>query len=109
MVRRAAVRSRRRARGVRLRVDAAGGAHREALAESRARSPLMAVTEPLDRWIAREYAYAAKAMLASVSAVGLEKQRPGFGQTIRAKRGSIVASPVLASWDPEPDYFFHWF
>ena len=24
-------------------------------------------------------------------------------------RGSIVASPVLADWDPDPDYFFHWF
>ena len=24
-------------------------------------------------------------------------------------RGSIVASPVLAAYDPEPDYFFHWY
>src|SRR5262249_41747825 len=24
-------------------------------------------------------------------------------------KGSIVASPALADWDPEPDYFFHWF
>ena len=23
--------------------------------------------------------------------------------------GAIVASPVLADWDPEPDYFFHWY
>jgi glucoamylase len=28
---------------------------------------------------------------------------------VRAAAGSIVASPVLASWDPDPDYFFHWF
>ena len=37
------------------------------------------------------------------------KERPGFGQTVRPVAGSIVASPVLASWDPDPDYFFHWF
>jgi glucoamylase len=28
---------------------------------------------------------------------------------VRPVAGSIVASPVLASWDPDPDYFFHWF
>jgi glucoamylase len=28
---------------------------------------------------------------------------------VQPKSGSIVASPVLASWDPDPDYFFHWF
>ena len=22
--------------------------------------------------------------------------------------GSVLASPVIADWDPEPDYFFHW-
>src|SRR5579864_617194 len=48
-------------------------------------------------------------MLLSISPVGIIKMRPGFGQTIRARKGSIVASPVLADWDPEPDYFFHWF
>jgi len=37
------------------------------------------------------------------------KQRPGFGQTVRPARGSIVASPVLGAYDPDPDYFFHWF
>jgi glucoamylase len=65
--------------------------------------------ESLAQWLDREYRYAATAMLASVSATGLVKSRPGFGQTLRAKRGSIVASPVLADWNPEPDYFFHWF
>jgi GH15 family glucan-1,4-alpha-glucosidase len=44
-----------------------------------------------------------------VSPVGIVKTRPGFGQTIKPKRGSIVASPVLGSYDPDPDYFFHWF
>ena len=48
-------------------------------------------------------------MLASVSPVGLSKCRPGFGHTIHAVKGAIIASPVLADWNPEPDYFFHWF
>jgi glucoamylase len=65
--------------------------------------------ESLELWLDREYRYAATAMLASVSPVHLVQKRPGFGQTMHAKRGSIVASPVLAAWDPEPDYFFHWY
>src|SRR6185312_10487279 len=27
----------------------------------------------------------------------------------RAERGAIVASPVLGDYDPDPDYFFHWY
>ena len=27
---------------------------------------------------------------------------------MRPSRGSVLASPVIANWDPEPDYFFHW-
>jgi glucoamylase len=65
--------------------------------------------EPLDRWVQRQYRHSAAAMLRSVSAVGIVKARPGFAQTIRPRRGSIVASPVLGAYDPEPDYFFHWF
>jgi len=67
------------------------------------------VTESLEQWLGREYGQAATAMLRSVSAVDLEKKRPGFGQRVRPVAGSVVASPVLASWDPDPDYFFHWF
>lgn len=48
-------------------------------------------------------------MLRSISRTDLVKQRPGFGQSVRAARGSVLASPVPADWDPEPDYFFHWF
>jgi glucoamylase len=65
--------------------------------------------ESLDQWIAREYRYAASAMQNSISATDIVKTRPGFGTTIRAAKGSIIASPVLASYDPDPDYFFHWF
>jgi glucoamylase len=64
--------------------------------------------ETLERWIERQYRYSAGAMLASVSPV-IVKSRPGFGQTVRARKGSIVASPVLAAYDPDPDYFFHWY
>lgn len=67
------------------------------------------MTESLEQWLGREYRYAATAMLRSVSACGIVKERRGFGQTVRPVAGSIVASPVPASWDPEPDYFFHWF
>ena len=65
--------------------------------------------ESFEEWVKGEYRYAAGAMLRSVSPIDLVKSRPGFGHEIRAVRGAIVASPVLASWDPDPDYFFHWY
>ena len=71
-------------------------------------SPAQGASE-LDRWIERQYHHAVAAMLPSLSPVGITKKRPGFGQTVHPKNGSIVASPVLASYDPDPDYFFHWF
>lgn len=67
------------------------------------------MTPGLDAWIAQQYRRSAAAMLRGVSAVDIVKSRPGFGQQIRAASGSIVASIALADWDPEPDYFFHWF
>jgi glucoamylase len=63
----------------------------------------------LPAWIEAQYAHSAQAMLRSISAVGITKARPGFGQTIVAAAGSVVASPVLGAYDPDPDYFFHWF
>lgn len=48
-------------------------------------------------------------MLRGISATDIVKQRPGFGQTVQARVGSIVASPVLAAYDPDPDYFYHWY
>ena len=65
--------------------------------------------DSLQPWLDRQYAHAVPAMLMSVSAVDIVKRRPGFGQTVRPARGSIVASPVLAAYDPDPDYFFHWY
>jgi glucoamylase len=64
--------------------------------------------EPLERWVKRQLARSAEGLLAAIS-TPVVKERPFFGQRIVAKRGSVVASPVPASWDPEPDYFFHWF
>jgi glucoamylase len=48
-------------------------------------------------------------MLRSISPLGIVKTRPGFDQTIRPLPGAVVASPVPASYDPDPDYFFHWY
>jgi len=67
------------------------------------------LSETLDQWIDRQYRYAAAAMQPSISATDIVKSRPGFGQTVRPVRGSVVASPVLAAYDPDPDYFFHWY
>lgn len=67
------------------------------------------MTEPLDAWIDREYRHAALQMLRSISPVEVIKERSGFGQVIRPVRGAVVASPVPASYDPDPDYFFHWY
>jgi glucoamylase len=65
--------------------------------------------ETLDRWIERQYRHSAVALMRSVSPVGIVKHRPGFAQTVKPRKGSIVASPVLGAYDPEPDYFFHWY
>jgi len=62
-----------------------------------------------ESWLDTQLRHSARAMLASISPVAIVKQRPGFGQTVRPVAGAIVASPVLADWDPDPDYFFHWF
>lgn len=63
----------------------------------------------LEQWIARERDHAAEMMLKSISPVDIVKTRPHFGQAIKPRPGSVVASPVLAAYDPDPDYFFHWY
>lgn len=59
-------------------------------------------------WAREQHRFCAKAMLRAVSATTLVKHRPALGQTIHPARGSIVASPEMAAYDPNPDYFFHW-
>jgi glucoamylase len=66
-------------------------------------------TDDLEDWVEAQYHHSAQRMLRGISATDILKQRPGFGQTIQAHVGSVVASPVLASYDPDPDYFFHWY
>ncbi len=65
--------------------------------------------EALESWVQRQYRRSLVGMLAGISPLHIVKQRPGFAQTIRPRRGSIVASPILAAYDPDPDYFFHWY
>jgi glucoamylase len=67
------------------------------------------VSEGLDLWMERQYRHSAAAMMRSISPVGIVKHRPGFAQTVKPRKGSVVASPVLGAYDPEPDYFFHWY
>jgi len=67
-----------------------------------------ASSDHLAGWMARQYALSAKAMLGAISRTDIVKERRGFGRILRPAKGSIVASPVLASYDPDPDYFFHW-
>jgi len=64
--------------------------------------------EALAEWMARQYRFSSTAMLRAISATELVKERRGFGQTIRPLPGSVLASPEIASYDPDPDYFFHW-
>jgi GH15 family glucan-1,4-alpha-glucosidase len=67
------------------------------------------VTEPLEQWLAKERRHAAAEMLRCLSARDVVKVRPGLRQTVRPVAGSIVASRMLGDWNPDPDYFFHWF
>lgn len=71
---------------------------------------ILAQGEPshLRDWMARQYAVSAAALLGAISATHLVKERRGFDQRIRPLPGSVVASTALGSWDPDPDYFFHW-
>jgi glucoamylase len=59
-------------------------------------------------WAREQQRFCVKMMLRAVSATTLVKHRPAMGQTIRPARGSILASPEMAAYDPKPDYFFHW-
>ncbi|SCK36745.1 glucoamylase [Variovorax sp. HW608] len=62
-----------------------------------------------ESWLETQLGHSARAMLSSISPLSIVKHRLGFAQTIRPIAGAIVASPVLGNYDPDPDYFFHWF
>ena len=63
----------------------------------------------LDAWIEDEARFAAREMMRAISATDIVKNRPGFGQRVIPAPGSVLASPVPAAYDPDPDYFFHWY
>ncbi|HEY6823159.1 MAG TPA: glycoside hydrolase family 15 protein, partial [Steroidobacteraceae bacterium] len=63
----------------------------------------------LEQWIGAEARYAAASMARAISATGLVMERSAFGQRVIPRPGSVLASPVTAHYDPDPDYFFHWF
>jgi glucoamylase len=65
--------------------------------------------DALNEWLQRQFRHAATALPACVSPCEIVKTRAGVGQVIRPKRGAIVASRVLGAYDPDPDYFFHWY
>ncbi len=62
-------------------------------------------TSGLDDWMARQYRHCAELMPRAISATGLVKHRPHYGQTVRAAPGSVLACADLAE---NPDFFFHW-
>jgi glucoamylase len=62
----------------------------------------------LEEWIVHQTKRSATAMQHAISATQLVRRREALGQTIVPLKGSVLASPVMADWDPEPDYFFHW-
>jgi glucoamylase len=63
----------------------------------------------LAEWIAAEARIAATRMSCAISATDLVMERTAFGQRVIPRPGSVLASPVPAHYDPDPDYFFHWF
>jgi glucoamylase len=62
----------------------------------------------LESWIAGQVRLSVAAMERAISATQLVRHREAFGQVVVPAPGSVLASPVIADWDPEPDYFFHW-
>jgi glucoamylase len=62
----------------------------------------------LDDWADAQARISAAKMAEAVSATGLVKHRPCFGQTVRPARGSVLGAIGSAAAENEPDYFFHW-
>ncbi|SON55936.1 Glucoamylase amyD [Hartmannibacter diazotrophicus] len=63
---------------------------------------------PLGDWIAVQERRCAGYLTRSLSRTDLVHERPEFGQQVSPLPGTVLASPVSAHWDPEPDYFYHW-
>jgi glucoamylase len=65
-------------------------------------------TLSLEFWIERQSACSAAAIERAISATHLTRRREAFAQIVVPAAGSVLASPAIADWDPDPDYFFHW-
>ncbi len=68
----------------------------------------MNAAPPLDESADSQLRISAAKMAKAVSATTLVKRRPGFGQTIKPAKGSVLAAIGSANTEDEPDYFFHW-
>jgi len=66
------------------------------------------MTDDLEDWIDRQFQRSAMALSQAISATHLTRRREPFRQTVVPAKGSVLASPVIGDWNPEPDYFFHW-
>ena len=66
------------------------------------------MTDDLEDWIDRQFQRSAMALSQAISATHLTRLREPFRQTVVPAKGSVLASPVIGDWNPEPDYFFHW-
>ncbi|WP_374306584.1 glycoside hydrolase family 15 protein [Methylocella sp.] len=66
------------------------------------------MSEAFETRLARQLSRSAAKMLSAFSRTDLVKERVGFHRFIRPAKGSVLASPVMAAYDPDPDYFFHW-
>ena len=62
----------------------------------------------LDEWVEQQVRASARFMERSISATSLHIRREHFQQVVVPTQGSVLASPEIAAWDPNPDYFFHW-
>lgn len=62
----------------------------------------------LGEWIEKQARLSAVLMERAISATNLRRERAAFGQIVVPAKGSVLASPAIADWNPEPDYFFHW-
>ena len=65
--------------------------------------------EDLEDWILRQSHVCVTALMRAISLqlILTERDRPS-ARLWRPAAGSILASPAIADWNPEPDYFFHW-
>ncbi len=66
------------------------------------------MSDNLEKWIENQREICKQRLRESISATHLIHVREAFSQTVRPVKGSVLASPVSAHWDPEPDYFYHW-